>query len=130
MTIPLARREGDHHFADRGMLGIYLGPSEQSPGCVVYVPSVKRFYVTRDVVCYEDVHPGIKHVEAKWAEVSESVEGTPLVLPQSVDTAPADTLPPATEYPAVRESVQQLMVPDHYRGAWASHITCRRHGYT
>lgn len=31
MTIPKERRDPDHHFADRGVLGIYLGPSEQSP---------------------------------------------------------------------------------------------------
>lgn len=66
MTIPKQRRDADHHFADRGTLGIYLGPSELSPGCVVYVPSSKKFFVTRDVIAYEDVHPGVKHIESSW----------------------------------------------------------------
>lgn len=54
ITIPWARRVGDKHFADRGMMGLYLGPSEKSPGCIVYVPSARRFFTTRDVICYED----------------------------------------------------------------------------
>lgn len=114
VTIPLARRDGDRHFADRGMLGIYLGPSEQSPGCIVYVPAVKKFYVTRDVICYEDVHPGVKHIEAKWSELPEGLEGTPLVVPQPVNTVQSDTLvPQSLPLPETRESIQQLSAPDH-----------------
>lgn len=55
LTIPQAKREGDRHFADRETLGLYLGPSEQSPGAVVYVPNTRKFYVARDVICYEDI---------------------------------------------------------------------------
>lgn len=68
-----AKREGDKHFADRGVLGIYLGPSETSPGCVVYVPSTstRRFYTSRDVICYEDTQPGPKNVDSKWRELQQ-----------------------------------------------------------
>lgn len=73
VTIPWAKRDGDKHFADRGLLGIYLGPSEVSPGCVVYVPSTRRFYTSRDVICYEDTQPGVKHVESAWRELQDDV---------------------------------------------------------
>lgn len=76
ITIPWARREGDKHFADRGLLGIYLGPSEASPGCVVYVPSTRRFYTSRDVICYEDTQPGVKHVDSAWKELQDDIPGS------------------------------------------------------
>lgn len=101
MTIPEARREGDRHFADRGALGIYLGPSEQSPGCVVYVPGSKKFFVTRDVLCYEDVHPGIRHIESRWAEIEG---GAPDPLLGAPPPAPAALLPPTVEPLDVRAS--------------------------
>ena len=41
-VIPVPRREGDHHFADRSEHAIYLGPSEVSPGHVVYLLSSRR----------------------------------------------------------------------------------------
>lgn len=65
-AIAMALRKGDRHFADRGLLGLYLGPSEQAPGCVVYVPSLRKFFVSRDVIAYEDVHPGVRHIDAAW----------------------------------------------------------------
>jgi len=61
-----AQRQGDRHFADRGQLGIYLGPSEQSPAVVVYLPSRRQFLVTRHVVFYEDVHPGVRQLDSSW----------------------------------------------------------------
>jgi len=42
VVIPVPRREGDRHFADRGEHAIYLGPSEVSPGHVVYLLSSRR----------------------------------------------------------------------------------------
>lgn len=71
MTIPWAKREGDKHFADRGVLGIYLGPSEVSPGGVIYVPATRRFYTSRDVICYEDTLPGVKHVDSHWRDLDD-----------------------------------------------------------
>lgn len=115
MTIPLARREGDRHFADRGTLGVYLGPSEQSPGAVVYAPSLKKFFVTRDIICYEDVHPGVKHVDSAWAELDDRSPGVPLLgdpaTPQT-HTPPPRLLPGPTETPALRESIEAPFVPD------------------
>lgn len=74
LTIPKERREADHHFADRGALGIYLGPSELSPGCVVYVPSHRKFFVARNVIAYEDIHPGVKHIESSWPLIEDSAD--------------------------------------------------------
>lgn len=79
ITIPWAKRDRDHHFADRGYLGIYLGPSERSPGCIVYVPANCKLYVTRNLICYEDVQPGIQHVESRWREFTE--RRTPQLIP-------------------------------------------------
>lgn len=101
ITIPWAKREGDKHFADRGLLGVYLGPSETSPGCVVYVPSTRRFYTSRDVICYEDTQPGVKNVDAKWRELQSDNSGEPAEHPNLPDDATlrrfqSDTAPPLT----------------------------------
>lgn len=97
ITIPWARRDGDKHFADRGLLGIYLGPSEQSPGCIVYAPSTRQFYTSRDVICYEDVQPGVRGVESAWRELTdESSHPNALQL-----EAPNTPSLPAPSYPIV-----------------------------
>lgn len=81
ITIPLSRRVGDRHFADRGTMGIYLGPSEVSPGCVVYSPSLRKFFTSRDVICYEDVHPGVKGVDSAWASLPDAPHSSDLDSP-------------------------------------------------
>ena len=68
VLVPAARRDGDRHFADRGLLGISLGPSEQCSGTCVYVPSKRSFVVSREVVFYEDTLPGVKGVDAAWRD--------------------------------------------------------------
>lgn len=77
-VIPAAQRSGDRHFADRGATGIYLGPSEVSPGCIIYSPSLRRFFTTRDVICFEDVHPGVKGCDNRWLDMPESSAPTPI----------------------------------------------------
>ena len=72
VLVPLARRDGDRHFADRGRLGICLGPSEACPGACVYIPSTRTFVVSREVVFYEDTLPGVKGVDAAWRDVHAS----------------------------------------------------------
>lgn len=84
LTLPLALRSGDRHFTDRGVLGLYLGPSEQSPGSVVYVPSLRKLFVSREIVAYEDVHPGVKHIESHWPRLEDSYL-PPDVTPQQVE---------------------------------------------
>ena len=69
VTIPSPRRTGDHHFHDRGAAGLYMGPSETSPGSVVYLLSSRSLTVTRDLVCYEDRFPGSGGVRFDWAGV-------------------------------------------------------------
>ena len=102
--IPDQRRVGDRHFADRGALGINLGPSEVSPATVVYLPSLRRLLVTRQVVFYEDVFPGVKGVEG-WRdhEGEEGVhEGVPLPpnTQTPVMTHPDEHAPPQPSLPA------------------------------
>lgn len=87
ITIPWARRVGDKHFADRGLLGIYLGPSEKSPGCIVYVPSTRQFYTSRDVICYEDVQPGIRGVDSSWRDLPDTSEAATTTVQSGVDQA-------------------------------------------
>lgn len=53
---------------------MYLGPSEQSPGCIVYVPSTRQFFTSRDVICYEDVQPGIRGVESRWRALADDID--------------------------------------------------------
>ncbi|HJL47402.1 MAG TPA: reverse transcriptase domain-containing protein, partial [Polyangiaceae bacterium LLY-WYZ-15_(1-7)] len=64
--VPKARREGDKHFADRGVMGIYLGPSEESPASIVYVVSSKQIQVSRHVRCFEDRFPGVNGMQYDW----------------------------------------------------------------
>ncbi len=40
VVVPVQRRDGDRHFADRGEFTLYLGPSEASPGSVVRIGDV------------------------------------------------------------------------------------------
>ena len=54
-----AWREGDKHFADRGEYGIYLGPSEESPGHVVYSVASRKVRVVPRVRVWEDQFPGV-----------------------------------------------------------------------
>ena len=75
VLVPTARRDGDRHFADRGLLGISLGPSEQCSGTCVYVPSKRSFVVSREVAFYEDTLPGVKGVDAAWRDVQSGDEG-------------------------------------------------------
>ena len=101
VLVPDARREGDRHFADRGNLGINLGPSEQSPAYIVYVPSSRKFLTSRHVVFYEDVLPGVRGIDASWRAVVSGEEGVenrdlpapqPAPLPQFTELSP-DTAP-------------------------------------
>jgi len=57
VTLPWPKRSGDRHFADRGAMGVYLGPSELSPGSVIYLPKTRQFLVSRDIIVYEDLQP-------------------------------------------------------------------------
>ena len=59
ISTPPARRVGDHHFADRGETGLYMGPSEVSPGSVVYLPRSSRVVVVAKLRVWEDQFPGL-----------------------------------------------------------------------
>ena len=60
VVVPTPRREGDRHFADRGEHGLYLGPSERSPGHVVYLLSSRRVATVAKLLPWEDQFPGLK----------------------------------------------------------------------
>ena len=112
-TIPRPRREGDRHFADRGDFGLYLGPSEVSPGHVVYLFSTKAVQVVAKVRVWEDQFPGLKGHRYTWfndseplppdAGVPDSASAPPLDqpgAPGSADsTAPAEGDEPARDEP-------------------------------
>jgi transposase InsO family protein len=66
LTIPSTRREGDRHFADRGEMGIYMGPSEQSPGSVVFMPRSSRIVVVAKIQVWEDQFPGLTGHRYDW----------------------------------------------------------------
>ena len=81
--VPRQRRVGDSHFADRGASGMYLGPSEESPGSVIYVPSNRTVFVTRSFECFEDRFPGIRGETYNWFPVTgEEGVAAPNVTPQ------------------------------------------------
>ena len=66
VVIPVPRREGDRHFADRGEHAIYLGPSEVSPGHVVYLLSSRRITTVAKIHPWEDQFPGIAGERYSW----------------------------------------------------------------
>lgn len=89
VTIPWSKRVGDKHFADRGLMGIYLGPSEKSPGSIVYVPSARKFFTTRDIICYEDIRPGVKGLDSSWKDLP--VEPADMSVENSGSSSAIDT---------------------------------------
>mgnify|MGYP003688411697 FL=1 len=69
VVAPVPRRVGDRHFADRGWYGLYMGPSEESPGHVVYLLDSKRVIVAAKIRVWEDQFPGLKdEPRPNWLE--------------------------------------------------------------
>ena len=67
VVVPVQRRDGDRHFADRGEHAIYLGPSEVSPGSVVYLLSSRRITtVPKLTAAWEDDFPGVAGDNYTW----------------------------------------------------------------
>ncbi|MBM4098126.1 MAG: DDE-type integrase/transposase/recombinase, partial [Planctomycetes bacterium] len=93
VVIPVPRREGDRHFADRGEHAIYLGPSEVSPGHVVYLLSSRRITTVAKIHPWEDQFPGIAGERYSWFTddtpplPSEGPAVPTAAVPTSVDTA-------------------------------------------
>ena len=88
------QRDGDKHLADRGVPGIYLGPSEESPASVVYDLSTRTIRVSRHVVPYDDRFPGLKGLTFDWRAVLGE-EGVP-----AVSSSPVAQIPQAPSAPA------------------------------
>jgi len=103
-TIPKPRRDGDRHFADRGDFGLYLGPSEISPGHVVYLFSTKVIQVVAKLRVWEDQFPGLKGHRYAWFPSDEALPPDSGV-PESVSAPPPDR-PDAPE-PAAGPAQQQ-----------------------
>lgn len=108
-VIPTAHRSGDRHFADRGATGIYLGPSEVSPGCIVYSPSLRRMFTTRDVVCFEDVHPGVKGCDNHWPDMPEASTTIQTEEPATDSAQPDHT----TAYAPLEKPDSQIIAETH-----------------
>ena len=94
-TTPRPRREGDRHFADRGEFGLYLGPSEISPGHVVYLFSTKAVQVVAKLRVWEDQFPGLKGHRYTWFNDSE-----PLPLDSGI---PESASAPSSGHPSAPE---------------------------
>ena len=92
-VIPVPRRDGDRHFADRGGMGLYLGPSEVSPGHVVYLFAAKVIQVVAKIRVWEDQFPGLKGHRYSWFPSSES-------LPPDSGIADSTSAPPVRAGPA------------------------------
>ena len=128
-TVPVARRIGDRHLADRGSVGLYLGPSEESPASVVYAASTRTVVVTRDIICYEDRFPGVLGVpqytwfpalgEEGGVQASLQQHSTPHSSPtarpysdsQSIVELLVDSSPRSPNIPAPPSSPSALRVP-------------------
>ena len=89
VRIPNQHREGDRHFADRGSPSLYLGPSEQSPGAVVYVLATRKIEVHAHLLAWEDRFPGIKGEHYAWFPPSDANQPSP-----ASETAPPPPPPP------------------------------------
>ena len=103
ITIPVPKRDGDRHFADRGEYVLYLGPSEVSPAHVVYLLSSKRITAVPKLRVWEDEFPGIKGERYDWFSdlgVDEIMHhpNTPALAGQPPTTI---TFTTPTEIPAV-----------------------------
>ena len=96
--VPRQRRIGDSHFADRGASGMYLGPSEESPGSVIYIPSNRTVFVTRNFECFEDRFPGVRGETYNWFPLAgeEGVAASNVTPPraQIVQSSTPPTAPP------------------------------------
>jgi len=64
--LPDAWRSGDRHLADRSAYGLYLGPSEESPGHVAYIFSTKKMVVVPHLRVWEDQLPGLRGDRFTW----------------------------------------------------------------
>ena len=88
ITLHEAWRDGDRHLADRGEYAIYLGPSEETPGSVVFLLSSRRVTTVPRVRVWEDNFPGVKgHSPYTWfppstAAVESTADG------EDVDSVP------------------------------------------
>ena len=94
-AIPPARRQGDKHFADRGEPALYLGPSEISPGHVVYLLSARKVTTLPHIVVWEDQFPGLKGVNYTWFPSADAPAPLPLNSPSDSTPTPAPAEPHA-----------------------------------
>ena len=105
VLLPKPWRDPDHHFADRGEYALYLGPSEASPGHVVYLLSSRKIAVRPKIRLWEDQFPGLKGCRYVWfpsdLEPTTPPPTTASVAPHTaVPSAPPVSLPsPSREGP-------------------------------
>ncbi len=92
---PPATRQGDRHFADRATMCVYLGPSETSPAAVVLDLRSRRLFVSRDVICYEDVFPLGRSAGLRGEEGLRDIDATPPAVAPDPALTPPPTTPPA-----------------------------------
>ena len=110
VTIPTANREGDRHFADRGLIGLYLGPSEVSPGSVVLTNAPnKRVIVSRQIRVWEDQFPGLDGTRTPW--LIDPVATDSSATPASSEPTLSQPPPPSANSPAAPPAPDVVPVP-------------------
>ena len=99
VTLPGPLRSGDKHFMDRGAPGIYLGPSEESIGHVVYIFALRRVMPVAKLRVWEDEFPGLRGQSYKWFPDAELEGAGPggAELPSPAGQSPAMTDSPTPE---------------------------------
>ena len=96
ITVPAVKRDGDRHFADRGEIGLYMGPSEQSPGSVVLLPASGRITVVPKLKVWEDQFPGLPGHRYDWFPIADQPA---IQAPPDTPTPPQPGPPPGPAVP-------------------------------
>ena len=112
VVIPVPRREGDRHFADRGEHAIYLGPSEVSPGHVVYLLSSRRITTVAKIHPWEDQFPGIAGERYSWfADDATPPPPEGPTVPRVARDGPSTSVPEASSAPDTSDAAPPAASP-------------------
>ena len=118
ITLPHAWRDRDHHLADRGEFALYLGPSEISPGHVVYLLSSRKVATRPKIRVWEDQFPGLKGCRYVWFPSDIASTAAPTAAPPPLSQTPLPSPSregPASASPSTDASATAIdsMPPDH-----------------
>lgn len=104
--------------ADHASFGVYLGPSETTPGHVVYIPRSNKIVVSPHCVFREDTFPGTKnHIQTNWDSIlSDAIRDAPDADPDRSQRRPDWATAIATVMPtaaiATGPAAEYVVPPD------------------